>query len=142
MSETQDTWARRELPILRIAVRDADDNPQFEDIATETGLTLKDVSHGARALHDAGYLDAAFAGVWSGFVLTVTERARRELGAWPSPESLAEQLVRAFADAAERETDPERKEKLRAVVDTAGGIARGVIVEVAASVLRQVGHLP
>lgn len=142
MSESVDTWTWRELPILRIAVRDADAGAQFEDIAAETGLELKDVWHGAKALQNAGYLDAALAGAFSGFVVSVSERARREIGSWPSPESIVDRLVEAFADAATEETEPEKKKSLRTVAEGIGGVGRALAAEVIASVLRQAGHLP
>lgn len=139
-----ETWTARELPLLRIALRedDAGRNAQFEDMAAETGLELRAVSHSMRTLHDAGYVDAYFAGAFSGFVHSVGERARRELGSWPSPESLVDQLVSAFADAAERETEPERKTRLRAVADGMGGAGRSVAVELFTAFLRQQAGLP
>ena len=41
--------------------------------------------------------------------MAVTERARRELGTWPSPESLVEALAAALEVAADTETEPGRE---------------------------------
>lgn len=142
MSEVPETWTWRELPILEIAVRDADAGAQFEDIAAETGLELKDVWHGAKALDDGGYINAAAAGAFSGFVPSVTERGRREVGAWPTAESLADQLARAFADAADREADPERKSALRSMADGLMGAGRTVAIELLSAYAKKQAGLP
>ena len=59
--------------------------------------------------------------------------ALRELGIWPSAESLVDALATAFAHAADTEKEPEKKRRLRAVADGLGGalkdIAVGVIVK-------------
>jgi hypothetical protein len=77
----------RDLPLLRVAVRAADVGaiPEFEQLEAETGLTEQQVRIGVRALHDAGYVEAYFDGGMSGGrIFSVTERGRREAGAWPS----------------------------------------------------------
>jgi hypothetical protein len=139
-----ETWSWRERPLLEIAVREADrgHNPGFEELAEETRLGLRQVSVGIRALQDAGYLTAYFAGMDSGVLGNVTERARREIGTWPSPESLVDQLARALAEAAERETEPERKTKLRAAAEGIAGAGRSIALELVTAFFRQQAHLP
>ncbi len=85
---TAETWSTRELPLLRIALREVDKggNPSFEQLAEETGIELGQVWLAMRALRDAGYVEAYFASAYSGMVKTVTERTRRELGSWPQEE--------------------------------------------------------
>jgi hypothetical protein len=142
LTDVSETWTWRELPILRIAVRDADGGAQFEDIAAETGLELTQVWYGAKALDAAGYLDAAFAGAFSGFVTSVPERGRREVGGWPSAESLADQLARAFEEAADREADPERKSALRAIAEGLLGAGRTVAVDLLSAYAKSRAGLP
>jgi hypothetical protein len=62
--------------------------------------------------------------------MAVTERARRELGTWPSPESLVEALAAALEVAADTETEPGRKGRLRAVAEGLGGAAKDIAVAV------------
>ncbi len=88
---TDETWSKRELPLLRIALREVDKggSPSFEQLAEETGVELGQVWLAMRALQDAGYVKAYFAAAESGMVTAVNERARRELGSWPQPLSLS-----------------------------------------------------
>ena len=67
-----------------------------------------------------------------GLVPRVYERTRRELGSWPSPEGVLDQLVAALREAAEREREPDRKGRLRAAADALGSVARDLAVRVIA----------
>lgn len=70
----------------------------------------------------------------------VTSAARRAVGQWPSGESFAQELLAGLNHAAETESDPDRKSRLREAVAVLGGIARTVVVEVATrAVERQTG---
>jgi hypothetical protein len=109
----------------------------MEEIRQELGLDALDFARGVKALADADppYLEVMFAaGGWSdvkaggGFVEAVTERARRELGSWPSPDTLVDQLAEALRRAADDETEPERKGRLRQAADVVAGMARDVAV--------------
>lgn len=73
-------------------------------------------------------------------VTGITERGQRAAGQWPTPESVADRLAAALTDAAERETDPERKGWLRKTAAWMGGAGRDMAVEVGAAVVsRQIG---
>lgn len=98
------TWATRELPILRGALQrlDAgDDFPDLHEVREALGLDSKQMDAGLRALESASppYIELEWAGY---FVKSVGERARRELGTWPSAETVVDRLAAALADAAER----------------------------------------
>jgi hypothetical protein len=144
----ESTWASRELPILRAALRRLDagaDYADLEEIRQEVGLSGEQLLAGLRALESADppYLEFEMAMGWSeeqasGSVDAVSERARRELGTWPSAESLVEALAAAYAQAAEAEQEPEEKRRLRAVADGLRGAVRDVAVAVIA---RQLGDL-
>ena len=71
-----------------------------------------------------------------GYLKGVGERARRELGTWPSAESIVDRLAAALAAAADAEDEPKRKGKLRAAAEGLIGFGRDVAVEVLA---KQVG---
>lgn len=142
MSTVPDTWFTRDLPVLRAAVRGADSGIEFEEIAAETGFDLRTVSMSLRALQDAGYVEAYFAGGFSGFIRGARERGRRETGAWPSPESLTDRLAEALAAAAEAEPEPERKTLLRSAAQGLAGAGRTVAVELFTAYLRREVGLP
>lgn len=138
--EVTPTWATRELPILRSALRRLDAGAllvELDDVRQETGLPVKQLRAGIDALASADppYIEVYLAGGWtdeyaSGMIQSVSERARRELGSWPSAEDLVTQLAAALSQAADRESEPERKGRLRAAADALGSIARDVAVRV------------
>jgi hypothetical protein len=108
-------------------------------MAEETGIDLVQVWVAMRALRDAGYVEAYLASAHSGFVQSVGERTRRELGSWPSAKTMVDALASALADLAEREPDLERKSKLRAAADALGGIVRAAAVGEVQALLRKYG---
>jgi len=73
----------------------------------------------------------------TGHIDRVYERTRRELGSWPTPEVVVDQLAAELAAAADAEDEPERKGKLRAAGDALAGAARDLAVQVLASRLGQ-----
>ena len=70
---------------------------------------------------------------------------RGALGRWreeldPTPEILVDRLAEAFGNAAEQETDPKRRRRLREITSAFGETGRDLAVEVATRViLRQAG---
>jgi hypothetical protein len=56
----------------------------------------------------------------------VSERARTELGSWPSANGLLEQLVAALTETAEDEPEPERQSRLEATAAALAGMARDI----------------
>jgi hypothetical protein len=144
----ESTWASRDLPILRAALRrldDGEDLPDLEEIRQELGLSGDQLRAGIRALQSADppYIEVALSGGWSearasGSVEGVSERARRELGTWPSAESLVDALAAAFARAAEAEEEPEERRRLRAAAEGLGGALRDIAVAVIAKRLGEI----
>jgi hypothetical protein len=136
--ELPSTWASRDLPILSSALRRLDTGegwPDLGDLESDTGLSREQLWAGLNALTTAEppYLTAQ-----GGVVSAVSERARRELGTWPAADSLVDALAAAFAQAAEAEKEPERKQRLRAVADGLGGALRDIAVAV---VSKRLGEL-
>lgn len=135
----ESTWTTRDLPILRGALRrlDAGEHfPSLEDVRAETGLDVAQMRAGLKALEAAWppYIEVSYTMAGpdrvGGHVKNVSERARRELGAWPSAETLVDRLAAALAEAADAEDEPERKGKLRAAGDALASFARDVAVSV------------
>lgn len=96
---------------------------------------------GLRALADAGYMDVSFTmggpNRVSGHVDRVHERARRELGTWPTADSVVDDLAAQLEAAAEAEEEPERKGRLRAAGEALAGAARDLAVQVVAARIGQ-----
>jgi hypothetical protein len=131
----ESTWEPRDLPVLEAVARYIDEragshSPKVFDIAETTGRPMTDVLRALLALHPT-YLEVRPVGHpehWT--VARVTDEARRAVGQWPSPEVWVDRLVEALREAAEREPDPERRGRLRAMAEGLGGFARDVAVGV------------
>jgi hypothetical protein len=142
----RDTWYSRELPILHAAVAafegDLDaEFPDVSDLAKATGLAVEDVARAVTAL-DPEYLElrTTFDGPSSWFVQCVHASARRAIGQWPSPDTLAAQLATAMQQVAEHTSDPDTKSRLRRAAEMIGGLTKGVLTEVGTKMLEhQIG---
>jgi hypothetical protein len=150
MSSIESTWATRDLPILVAAYRRVESQApqsvgQLEEMRQELGLTVQDFAAGLEALEgaDPPHIELMVAGGWSDerargrFVTGVSERAHRELGAWPSTDVFVEQLAAALARAADEEQEPERKSRLREAAEVLGGMARDIGVNVISAKIGQ-----
>jgi hypothetical protein len=137
------TWATRELPILLAAYRQVEAGyfgmDQLKRIGEEVGVSPNDLLKGLDALGAATppFIDWLGAGGWSderyggGYVEAVTERTRRELGAWPTPDNVLEQLVAALvAQAGDDQRSEDERSRLRQAADVLGGMARDIAVGV------------
>ena len=130
------TWTTCELPILRAALARADAGEIYVDLRelqAELDMEAQQMYVALRALSDADYIEVAFQGrsnttYVSGHISQVREKARRELGSWPSADSIVDQLVAALDSAADQEPESVRKGKLRNAADLLGGMARDIAV--------------
>jgi hypothetical protein len=132
----ESTWERRDLPVLDAVVRyfDQHDGAEIPDVETFAKLTGMDPAQVARAVRALSprfiKTQASLGGLMEVAVMGVTDEARHAVGQWPSPEAWVERLVQALREAAEREPDPERRGRLRALAEGLGGFARDVAVGV------------
>jgi hypothetical protein len=129
----ESTWEPRDLPVLEAVVRYFDEHPQgvmlrCEEVAKLAGRDPAEVYRALKILEPT-YVRLAL-GLGSPSVRGVTDQARRVVGQWPSAELWVEHLVQALREAAEREPDPERRGRLRALAEGLGGFARDVAVGV------------
>jgi hypothetical protein len=99
-----DLWVARDLPVLRYLVEELDSlghrRPTPEDASEATGLDVDDTRRAFRNLAraDPAYvvgIEAAGA-AYPLQVHTVTERAYRAVGAWPTADRLATDIAAAF----------------------------------------------
>ena len=139
-----ETWTTRELPILQAILRRVDsgeDRPDLADIGADTGIPPLQLTAGVEALYNANppYLDFESASGWGpdryggGYVSMVSERARREVGTWPSADSMLQQLIDALERAADTEPREEERSRIRSVAAYLGGAGRDFAVQVLAS---------
>jgi hypothetical protein len=127
----ESTWQSREFPVLKAMVEaleeHLDSEARLEELAERSGLPLTDVDRATRKLWVAR--PRYFQGIAVEdetipiAVTSVTERALRETGQWPDPESLVRSLIDALQKAAETEADPDQKSRLTQAAETLKGIA-------------------
>jgi hypothetical protein len=139
----EDTWASRDLPVLDATVRLLETNyfPSVRDIAAAAGMDIEATARALEALNGT-YVDLSrtLGSPENWHVNTVSADARREVGQWPTAESLIDRLAGAFGTAADQEPDPEKQSRLRSVAGMLGGAGRDIAVEVAARVVEhQIG---
>ena len=142
-----ETWTSRDLPVLRAIVDlyEGTGSPMGpEAIESATGFDAATVQAALRALdsEEPPYV-ARFERVITGAIILIgapTGKARRAVGAWPTPESIADRLVQALDEAADREQDPERKGWLSKSAAYLGNAGRDLAVEIGATAInRQMG---
>ncbi|MFI7594005.1 hypothetical protein [Micromonospora sp. NPDC049359] len=143
------TWEVRDLPVLRAIVELSDEGAWLiepHEIAERTGLDETRVKHALFALAAElppffDYKDLnTFGGRDIGCVFEPTGHARRTVGTWPTPENLADRLVRAMTSAAEQEPDEEKRSRLNTAASWFANAGRDVLVDVTAAVVnRQLG---
>ena len=101
----EDTWTNRELPVLQAIVAAFEDPDQLGlrvwDVIKLCGLPERDVQLALRALWEASppFIEAARPPeqmTYPVHIFGVTERARRAVGQWPTPENLVARLVEGF----------------------------------------------
>jgi hypothetical protein len=138
------TWEPRDLPVLDAVARLIDrDGPvpgaYLRDIAGETGLDIEDVVRATNALEAAGLIVmqqrtmGGNGGQWR--VREVSGEARRLVGAWPTPDNLADRIVAALQDAADNAPTEEERSRARKLLDGATGVGKGVLTGVLVKVL-------
>lgn len=129
------TWASRELPILAATLRQLDSGAYWVNsiqLGRELGFNDAEMRAGLGALESASppYVEVENLASAHSRITAVSERARRELGTWPSAEGIVNDLVAALEIAANAESEPERQSRLLGAVKVLGGMARDIAVGV------------
>ena len=70
-----------------------------------------------------------------GHIRNPTGHARRTVGTWPKPEDRVAEMVAALHEAAERESDPERKSLLRKTAEYVGGMGRDLFIGIVTNMI-------
>lgn len=142
-----ETWSRRDLPVLTAIVEVFERTGRVmrpSEIVEQSGLDTDQVEAALRALEseDPPFITKLERRASGGISLVgrPTGHARRAVGAWPTPESIADRLISALDEAAQREPDPERKGWLRMTAAYLGNAGRDLAVEIGATAInRQMG---
>ena len=130
------TWESRDLPVLRAVVDATDEGGwiiEATEIAERTGLSDQDVQNALWALgsNQPPYFEIMDASTMSERHIHAahqpTGHARRTVGTWPTPDLWADRLIAALTEAAENETDPDKKSKLRKAADALGSMGGQVL---------------
>ena len=142
----EDTWAKRDLPVLDAAVRllEEDRFPVYgQDIAKATGIPPDEVVRALLAL-EGPYLGQITKPLGPGpgrwHFTQVTAAARETVGQWPSPDGLVARLAEGFQTAADQEHDRAQRKKLRQIADFLAGTGKEVAADIVAKlILHQAG---
>jgi hypothetical protein len=139
------SWETRELVVLEAAVRHFDDPDAASldpsQIAQMTGLDESSAMRALRSLVTAappyvvGVTTAEFA--FPTMLTDVTERARRTVGQWPTPEGLSNRIVAAIEEVAANASSEDERSRARRVLESVGGVGKGVLTAVLAKVLTE-----
>jgi hypothetical protein len=138
-SEMESTWETRDLPVLDAIVHyfDEHDGPEIPDVEPFAKLTEMEPGHVARAVRALSprfiKTQATLGGLMDVAIMGITDEARQVVGQWPTPESVADRIVAALLEAADREPDERKRTKLRAAADALGGFSRDLLVNVIAN---------
>lgn len=113
------TWENRDLPVLAAAAEELDREHATdpETIARATGLER------GRASGDITV------------VYGLTGEARRRVGAWPTPESLAARLVEALGEAAEQTPNPQERTRLQEAGRALANVGQAALAGILANAL-------
>lgn len=135
----QSSWERRDLPVLRAIVELTEEGQRsvpVQDVASRTGLDEDTVRAAFLALDGEDPPFCRFVETQRlsarrvDFARDPTGHARRTVGAWPTPENLADRIIKALESEAEVEPDPEKKKRLRHAADIGKGVLTGVLTTV------------
>jgi hypothetical protein len=140
-----DQYFSRDLLVLReIAERFAIDlysQPRAQDIAESLGMGWELVADIGTVLKDAGFVDGIDTDQTGIIIFTkLTPQGRREVGLWPSPDSMADRLLPALGAAIARTPEGGDKTRLERARNAFLGMTREIVVGVATNVMT--GQIP
>lgn len=141
----ESVWNRRDRPVLVAAARRLDGGASAfmsHELAAELGMPHEEVGRALRALTPTylqGRAEGGLASTPDFIVIGLTERARREVGLWPSSDGV-DALIDALRRAEDSTEDPEEKTLLRRAAGAVGSVSKDIMTDVIAAVVaRQSG---
>jgi hypothetical protein len=141
----ESTWESRDLPVLAHIVEFYDEHGHSPDPAYIADACRFDdnkiVQRALRALeHEEPPFITGFDRSMPGKIIGIgapTGHARRTVGAWPTPDALADRIIAALNEAVEAEVDPEAKSRLKRAAEAVGGVGKSVLTGVLTHVITQ-----
>ncbi|MDQ6945752.1 MAG: PadR family transcriptional regulator [Actinomycetota bacterium] len=145
----EDQWARWDYPTLQALARwDAEDQTrgiisraQVVQMVGASGEDAWKVGRALDRLEREGLIetgDAMDGTPWPVAVVRITNSGLRQVGAWPTPETLRDRLLTELEAAADRisELEPEKSKRLHQIVEYLRFSATEIISETVAKVLK------
>ena len=139
-----DRWAAQDHAVLVEATRRIEERGHMvaiAEVAHALQLDIEDVMRSARNLNRGGYVTVI--GGWGGAVThfqDVTEKALRETGLWPTPESALDRMIAALEAIADHTDDEDTRTRARKILDGMTGAGRHIGLAAAIAVVT--GQLP
>ncbi len=139
-AQLPDTWFSRDLPVLVQAVRHFDATIQplaAATVADRLGWPVERVAAAVRALARDGYVQDLpdFDSEGGREMAGVSAQAYREVGAWPSAETMADRLLAALQTAVDNAPDDEARSRGRRVLDAVRAAGPGFLRDVGSGVI-------
>lgn len=139
MEKLPEVWTTRNYPVLREVGRQIDAGiatPTRESVMQATGLSEEEVIRAGEALKRRGLVDTIdLFGAPALRFKDVSGEAYLVTGLHPDGDDAISKLVDALRQAADQQSDPSEKSKLRALADGIGGVSRDVMAGVLTAVL-------
>ena len=135
------TWENRDLPVLSAVAEELDREHATDPhtIARATGLDYDEVQRALRALLSEEpplfKTGATRGGGDISLVHGLTGEARRRVGAWPTPDNMANRIVEALSEAANQTPDPEQRTRLQEAGTALANVGQAALAGVIANVL-------
>jgi hypothetical protein len=115
-----DMWYQRDLPVLQAIVQLKDENPgqpiPRKQVEGATGFDADTVRRAVHSLADEPYIetDGSLADFHE-YIKRANGNGKRAAEFWPTPDSFTTTVRDAILQAAEQESDPEKRTKLKAL---------------------------
>jgi len=115
------------------------DLPDLEGVRAAVGLPVEAMRVAVSALESADppYIEVLYTpdapDRVGGHVRRVSERARRELGTWPTVDGVVQAIIDGLRLAADQTEEPETKRRLRSAAEVVAGLGRDVLAQVIAT---------
>ncbi len=140
------SWERLEQPILEAVgeLEDSDESLGLPAVAEQAGIPVEQVRIGVRRLLGTDLLDGedttGWSGTFSAMNLRLQPKGRQAVGQWPSSDP-AEAFLQLLAERIAEEPDPDERNRLEGVLDSAGQVGKGVLTGVITALVQQVAGL-
>lgn len=141
-----DNWNNRDLPVLRVIVELADEQPgewvYVWDVAPQLGWDRNDVrvQQAGRRFESAGWCETTHRGPKIDGFRNPSSDALRAVEEWPTPETALDRIVGALEQLAREATDDDTRTRARKILDGLQGAGKRIGLGVATAAIT--GQMP